>query len=63
MLRRDPSSDLNPIENAFAKLKHLMRKAQSPTVEAAWTSIGQLLPSFSQEECRNYFLNAGYAPS
>jgi putative transposase len=57
------SPDLNPIENAFAKLKHLMRKAQSRTVEAAVTHIGQLLSSFSQEECRNYFLNAGYAPS
>ena len=55
------SPDLNPIEPAFAKLRHLMRKAQERTVERSWTRIGQLLSSFSKAECANYIRHAGYA--
>ena len=55
------SPDLNPIEQVFAKLKHLMRKAQARTVEAAWRTIGKLLPAFTKQECANYLVNAGYA--
>ena len=55
------SPDLNPIEQVFAKLKHLMRKASERTIDATWQRIGTLLPSFSQQECANYFQNAGYA--
>ena len=55
------SPDLNPIEQVFAKLKHLMRKAKERTIEAAWHRIGSLLTHFTKEECTNYFLNAGYA--
>ncbi len=55
------SPDLNPIEQVFAKLKHLLRKAAARTVEAVWAAIGQLLPAFSPTECANYFQNAGYA--
>jgi transposase len=55
------SPDLNPIEQVFAKLKHLMRKAQERTLDAAWLRIGTLLGSFSEKECANYFRNAGYA--
>ena len=54
------SPDLNPIEQVFAKLKHLMRKAQARTVEAAWRTIGKLLPAFTKQECANYLVNAGY---
>jgi transposase len=54
------SPDLNPIEQVFAKLKHLLRKAKERTLEATWQRIGSLLPAFTKEECRNYFLNAGY---
>jgi transposase len=54
------SPDLNPIEQVFAKLKHLLRKAQARTVEAVCTAIGQLLGSFTPGECTNYFKNAGY---
>jgi len=54
------SPDLNPIEQAFAKLKHLMRKAQPRDVEATWRKAGQLLDLFSPQECANYFINAGY---
>jgi len=55
------SPDLNPIEQVFAKLKHLLRKAQARTVEATWRSIGCLIDRFAPRECANYFRNAGYA--
>ncbi len=55
------SPDLNPIEQVFAKLKHLLRKAAERTVEATWRRIGTLLNEFSDEECANYLVNSGYA--
>lgn len=45
------SPDLNPIEQAFAKLKHFMRKAQPRNIEATWRKAGQLLVLFSPQEC------------
>lgn len=54
------SPDLNPIEQVFAKLKHLLRKAQARTLEECWKRIGKLLSHFSPHECNNYFKNAGY---
>jgi transposase len=54
------SPDLNPIEQVFAKLKHLMRKAQPREVEATWRKAGQLLDLFTPQECANYLVNAGY---
>ena len=56
------SPDFNPIENAFAKLKALLRKAAARTKEALWQTIGELLDEFSPEECANYFRAAGYEP-
>jgi transposase len=55
------SPDLNPIEQVFAKLKTLLRKAAERSVEATWKRIGTLLASFTPKECANYFVNAGYA--
>ena len=55
------SPDLNPIEQIFAKLKTLLRKAEERTVEATWQRIGKLLDAFSPDECANYLANAGYA--
>ncbi len=55
------SPDLNPIEQVFAKLKALLRKAAERTVEALWTRIGALLDAFSPQECANCLANAGYA--
>jgi transposase len=55
------SPDLNPIEQLFAKLKTLLRKAAERTVDATWRRIGALLQAFSPAECANYFANAGYA--
>ena len=54
------SPDLNPIEQVFAKLKHLLRKAKERTLEATWKRIGQILPAFTHDECRNYFINSGW---
>jgi transposase len=54
------SPDLNPIEQVFAKLKHLLRTAQPRDVHAAWRKVGQLLDLFSSTECANYLANAGY---
>jgi transposase len=55
------SPDLNPIEQVFAKLKHLLRKAAARTVETVCAAIGELLGLFAPEECANYFRNSGYA--
>jgi transposase len=55
------SPDLNPIENAFAKLKALLRKAAQRTVEGLWNAIGRLLRCFEPSEARNYFAHAGYS--
>jgi transposase len=55
------SPDLNPIEQVFAKLKHLLRKARARTIEATWRHICTLIDRFSPIECANYFRNAGYA--
>ena len=55
------SPDLNPIEQVFAKLKHMLRKAGARTIEGLYEAIRQLLSAFPPEECTNYFKNAGYA--
>jgi transposase len=55
------SPDLNPIEQAFAKYKVLLRKAAERTVESLWQTIGRIADLFSPAECRNFFNNAGYA--
>jgi transposase len=55
------SPDLNPIEQVFAKLKHLLRKAAARTTETVCDSIGELLDAFTPEECANYLANSGYA--
>jgi transposase len=54
------SPDLNPIENAFSKLKAGLRKASERTVESLWNTIGALIPTFTPQECANFFKAAGY---
>ena len=56
------SPDFNPIENAFAKLKALLRKAAERTVAGLWSAIGRIVDTFSPAECSNYFVAAGYDP-
>jgi transposase len=55
------SPDLNPIEQVFAKLKLLLRRAAERSVEATWQRIGSLLDAFPPHECANYLRNSGYA--
>lgn len=56
------SPDFNPIEQLFAKLKTLLRKAGERSVDSLWNRIAELLDAFTAAECTNYFRNAGYAP-
>jgi transposase len=55
------SPDLNPIEQVFAKLKHLLRKAAPRTPETICAAIGEILSAFTPQQCANYFKNSGYA--
>jgi transposase len=52
----------NPIEQAFAKLKALLRKAAARTVDDLWDAIAEALKTFTSTECKNYFVNCGYDP-
>jgi transposase len=54
------SPDLNPIENAFSKLKAMLRKAAARTVDQLWEAIAQIIQTYSPQECANYFAAAGY---
>ncbi len=54
------SPDLNPIEQLFSKLKHLLRKAQARSYDAILAAIGALLGAFDPQECANYLKNCGY---
>ena len=54
------SPDLNPIEQAFAKLKALLRKVSARTVDDLWAAIAEVIELFPPEECANYFRNSGY---
>lgn len=54
------SPDLNPIENAFAKLKALLRKAAARTVATLDRAIADAADALTPAECANYFAAAGY---
>jgi transposase len=56
------SPDFNPIEQAFAKIKALLRKAAARTVKTLEVAIAAALDAFSPDECANYFTNSGYEP-
>ena len=55
------SPDLNPIEQLFAKIKTLLRKAAARTRDALWLAVKLALQRVSSQECANYFANAGYS--
>lgn len=55
------SPDLNPIEQVFAKIKTLLRKAEERTIDGIVERIGRLLQAITPTECANYLRNAGYA--
>jgi transposase len=54
------SPDLNPIEQLFSKLKHMLRKAQARSYDAVLAAISRLLDTYSPAECANYLKNSGY---
>ncbi len=54
------SPDFNPIEQAFAKLKALLRKAAARTFETLVNAIAQALATFKPQECANYIANSGH---
>jgi len=54
------SPDFNPIENAFAKLKALLRRAAERSIQGLWSAIGAAVSAFTPRECANYFAAAGY---
>ncbi len=56
------SPDLNPIENAFAKLKALLRKRAARTRDALWNAVAAAIQTFTPTECANYYTAAGYEP-
>jgi transposase len=57
------SPDQNPIEQAFAKLKALLRKTAPRSRQALWQSIGSIVSTFARNECANYLQNCGYIQS
>jgi transposase len=57
------SPDFNPIENAFAKLKRLVRTAKKRTVAELWSFLGKAIDAFDPTECLNYLRHCGYAPA
>ena len=54
------SPDLNPIEQAFAKLKALLRKVAARTLPTLWDGLTACLLEFSQTDCSNFLKDAGY---
>lgn len=56
------SPDFNPIEQAFSKLKALLRKVAARTIPDLWSAIADAIPCFTPRECANYFDAAGYEP-
>ena len=57
------SPDLNPIEQAFSKLKACLRKAAERSIDALWTTIGRIIKTIAPAECKNYFAHSGYVHS
>jgi transposase len=57
------SPDFNPIEQFFAKLKAMLRKAAVRTIDELWRAIGHIINTVTPNECVNYFANSGYEPN
>jgi transposase len=57
------SPDLNPIEEAFSKIKGLVREAEARTREALVEAIGWALSAVTTEDIRGFFEHCGYRMS
>jgi transposase len=60
LIQKTYSPDLHPIEQVFAKLKVLLRKAAERTHERLWRIVVQLMDHFHLDECLNFFRDSGY---
>lgn len=56
------SPDFNPIENAFSRLKAMLRAKAERSIEALWNTVGEIVKLFEPQECANYFAACGYDP-
>lgn len=56
------SPDFNPIENAFAKLKAVLRRVAARTRDDLWDAVADAIETYTPTECANYFTAAGYEP-
>jgi len=56
------SPDLNPIEQAFSKVKGLLRKTEARTREALIEAIGQALEAVTVRDARGFIWHCGYRP-
>lgn len=56
------SPDLNPIEQAFAKIKALLRKARARTRAAVLEAMGRALDAVTASDARGFFEHRGYRP-
>jgi transposase len=57
------SPDFNPIEEAFSKVKNLLRKAKARTLQALFEATAEALGEVSKENARGYFEHCGYSKS
>lgn len=55
------SPDLGPIEQAFAKFKHFLKKDQSRNQGDLWKNVGSILETFTSDDCANDLASSGYA--
>ena len=55
------SPDLNPIEQAFARITALLRKAAARSIERLYRAIGKILKTISPHECASYLAHSGYS--
>jgi len=53
------SPDFNPIENAFSKLKALLRARAARTITALWAAVGDVIELYTPTECANYTKGPG----
>ncbi len=63
MRRREQEPSTPSIENAFSKIKAMLRKASERTIDRLWSAIGQIIDTITPTEAKNYFSAAGYDPS
>ena len=54
------SPDLNPIEEAFSKIKGVLRKAEARTRESLVEAMGPAISSVTDEDARSFFEHCGY---